>query len=151
MTEQTVGFALVGQYADRYEDDYEAATALLVDLKVNTKASAALKPVVAWAVGTQRRSEVRNIQRAARAPRRGLGFTADSILARKKALETMMAMGDGRRVRLGAATVEDHRAYIGMLERNVVGLQDTIRFHEELIVQIEAAGVVCLDDIEVAA
>lgn len=145
-----IGFELVRLHAERIDDNYEAAAALLAELRVGATATAALLPVIAWAVGVERRTVDRGEQQEfRRARRRGLGFSHDALGARKRALDTMMAFGNGRRVRLGAATVEDHREYIAMLERNVSGLQDTIRFHRELIADIEAAGVSCADEIEI--
>lgn len=51
----------------------------------------------------------------------------------------------------GEATVEDHRAYVDMLQKLRGGIERTIAAHEQAIEQIVAAGVTCLNDIVGAA
>jgi hypothetical protein len=146
MSEQLVGWPLMAEAAELDDDDFVAAGLLLAKLKVNVKATAALQPIVAHAIGMNRRAKVRNIER--RAPRKGLGKTFDSVQARKEMAEAFFALGDGTEVRWGEATVEQHRQRIDMLVKMQSGLGVTIARHESAIAEIEAAGVSCLDEVE---
>lgn len=149
MTEELTGWALVSSYTNTYDDDTEAANHLLTDLEVSARARSALFMLIVGACQHRRRAETVTVERAARKTlRRTLGVTHDTIQARKQLAEEFFALGDGRRVRWGEATVEEHRQRIEMLERMRAGLADTVALHAEAIAAIEAAGVVCLDEIE---
>lgn len=149
MSEQLTGWPLMSQAAELDDDDGVAAGLLLAQLRVNAKATDALRPVIAHAIGMSRRAEVRSVER--RAPRRGLGSSFDSVQARKEMAEAFFALGDGTRVRWGEATVAQHRQRIAMLEKMRAGLSETVARHEAAISEIEAAGVSCLDEIEEVA
>lgn len=149
MSEQPGGFDLVRSYALVMDDDYEAARALLGDLRVNQKATVALLPVIAWAVGHQRREAVRTVERKARVGLRsvaGLG-DHDVVGARKELLEATFATPSGR-VLWRLATVEQHRERIAYMRVLRDGYNADIKAHEDAIAAIVAAGVSCLGEIE---
>jgi len=57
------------------------------------------------------------------------------------------ALGDGRRIEWGAATIDEHRERIMYLMKQRYGLDKTIEAHQQAIRTIESAGVSCLDDL----
>lgn len=65
--------------------------------------------------------------------------------------ENDFALGDSFQAMWGSATVAEHRRRIALLTKIRIGLDDTIRRHEEAIALIERAGAQCLDDIAVTA
>lgn len=68
-------------------------------------------------------------------------------------LMTTFALGDGRTVSWGRATVADHRQRVSMLANKAIGTLQTAALHEEAIAVIEEAGKTCLTEVrmEVAA
>lgn len=114
------------------------------------------------AVRTAMRTEVRGIEAVAfreRITRQALlvkpiAFDANASAAVQQLLRARFECGRGRSVSWGDATVEDHRARIGLLAAQRDGLNETIARHEEAIRTIQECGVVCLNDVgamEVAA
>jgi hypothetical protein len=145
-----VGYELLSSYVAAFDDDGEAVAAMLRDLKCNQRAIVALSPILTQCAQHARRIGTQRIEgRARRAFRRGLGVTHDVIAARKSLLDEFFALGDGRTVRWGEASVDDHRERIAMLRRNVSGIEATIELHEDAIAQIEAHGAACLDEVPV--
>ena len=61
------------------------------------------------------------------------------------------SLGTGEAVAWGAATVDQHRQRIAMLQRMRDGIDATIYQHEEAIRVITEAGVTSLDELAVAA
>ncbi len=80
-----------------------------------------------------------------------IAFAGPTPEARNAAREAMcrdtFVVGDGRTVRWGEATVDDHRKRIALLESLRSGIARTISFHEEAIAAITQAGVTCLDEV----
>lgn len=62
-------------------------------------------------------------------------------------LKTTFALGDGREVEWGKATVDDHRQRLAMLSSQQDGIGETMLLHEAAIEQIVAAGVTSLGDL----
>lgn len=62
-------------------------------------------------------------------------------------LTSPFAVGNGRRVSWGEATVADHLERIAFLEHMRKGITQTIDRHRVAIEQIEAAGVSCLAEL----
>lgn len=77
--------------------------------------------------------------------------SAGGVGARLALLDRSFAVGDGRFVSWGEATVEDHRLRVEMLGKLRSGLDRTIAEHVDAIAVIEAAGVACLAQIEAVA
>lgn len=127
------------------------------ELGVPASASIALVDIVAGEVGRIRRDEVRGVEHAAErdqkvpSRRRTLGMEPQPIDARQRLLDETFATGDGRHVRWGDATVDDHAARIAMLSKLCGGITQTIARHEEAISTIRRAGATCLREIEEAA
>jgi hypothetical protein len=63
-----------------------------------------------------------------------------------KLMENKFAMGDGRVVAWGKATIKEHQMRIEMLKKQRDGIDETIRFHEKAIEIIESANATCLDE-----
>ena len=59
-------------------------------------------------------------------------------------LDTAFALGDGRRIRWGAATVEDHKQRVQLLQGNAVGNLQTAARHLVAIRELEQSGVIDL-------
>lgn len=66
----------------------------------------------------------------------------------RSVFNTPIRLGDGFMTTWGAATVEQHQMRIAMLQKQIDGLTDTQRRHEEAIKLIESAGVKCLNDLD---
>lgn len=66
-------------------------------------------------------------------------------------MATTFALGDGRSVTWGRATVAQHRQRAAKLVGTAVGTLQTVALHEEAIAAIEAAGVSCLRDVQTKA
>lgn len=62
-------------------------------------------------------------------------------------LASSFALGDGRTVLWGQATIADHRQRVGMLVDQAAGTLHTAALHEEAIAVIKAHGATCLSDI----
>jgi hypothetical protein len=76
----------------------------------------------------------------------GGGIDVDRLRA---VFETPIKLGDGFTITWGAATVDQHRQRIAMLEKLRDGLTQTITRHEQAISLIESAGVACLNDLDI--
>lgn len=97
------------------------------------------------------RLEWRNATRLVE-PRVSGGTPAAPAQDRADYVGERFALGDGRYVLWGEATVDDHRQRIDMLAKLRLGLERTIAAHEDAVAQILAADVKCLNDLaEVAA
>lgn len=127
--------------------DQSIAINVLATVGVNGRASMTLTPVVAAAVETLRRAPVRQTERRVFGQARTLGETVDVVALRAELSAEFFSLGDGRRVRWGEATVEQHRERIDLLEKQIAGIRYTVDAHAQAIVEIEAAGVSCLDEI----
>lgn len=66
-------------------------------------------------------------------------------------LAASFALGDGRTVTWGDATIEDHHIRIGLLQRQLLGTGDAIARHEAAVSMIVEAGVTRLGEVRVAA
>lgn len=66
-------------------------------------------------------------------------------------LSASFALGDGRTVTWGDATIEDHHTRIGLLQRQLIGTGDAIARHEAAVSMIVEAGVARLGEVKVAA
>lgn len=156
MSEKKNGWELVREVIATNEgDDLAIALEVLARAGASKRTTDALLVVVVDAVGTVRRNDTRNVERSvfgSGSKRRNLGEIIDSRNLRKQLVDECFFLGDGGPpIRWGEATVEQHRAYIAMLEKQIVGTQATITRHEDAITLIESCGVSCLDEIEVAA
>lgn len=66
-------------------------------------------------------------------------------------LAATFAVGDGRTVTWGQATIRDHMIRIGMLRGQMTGTGDAIARHEAAMSMITASGAACLNELQVAA
>ena len=66
-------------------------------------------------------------------------------------LNKRFAVGDGRYVLWGEATIEDHRSRIAMLTSLRNGIDDTIDRHNQAVKILITAKATCLNDIEAVA
>lgn len=142
---------MVSKLAREHEGtDEEAALELLRQVGVKATAADFLCPLVADRIAHRRRDVVRGAEYRAfgGSTRRELAEVIDSRSDRKRLLDASFALGDGRFVRWGEATVADHAARIDLLAAQRAGLDATIQRHREAIAAIQNAGVSCLDDIE---
>lgn len=135
---------LVVEVADG--DPASTAAKVLRRLKVGGLAAKMLAPVVAFYVLNMQRSSTRRVEYEAA---RSGGMT--SAHARSLVMAESFAIGGGKFVTWGAATVEQHRARISLLVAHRDGVTLTIARHTEAIDVIVAHGVECLDQVEVAA
>jgi hypothetical protein len=62
-------------------------------------------------------------------------------------LGTIFALGDGRRVTWGSATVADHQQRLDMLLQNATGIAETAALHRKAITMLTAAGAACLSQL----
>ena len=62
-------------------------------------------------------------------------------------LSSVFALGDGRRVTWGEATVDDHKTRIVMLENQMIGTGQTASLHMKAIEMIQSNGVMKLADV----
>jgi hypothetical protein len=133
--------------------DDAIAVEVMKRAKVAAQASMFLLPVMAGAVGQQRRSEVRLVERRVfpRSARRVLGAASDVVTMRSELVGASFALGDGRLVEWLKATVDEHLARIAYLQKFVAGIDTTIAAHQEAIARIQKFGGTCLGDIEDAA
>lgn len=125
----------------RAEDLDETAEAIVKALRLRPSQAEVLMPLV--------RDECRRAWRhSATGVERLGGRRSDPALERKLFLSERFAVGDGRYVTWGEATVADHEARIAMLEALRNGIAESIGRHQRAIEEIAAAGVSCLDEIE---
>lgn len=153
MTDPTI-YDLIREEAENHAELSDESVAILVlkRLKVPASTSIVLTPVVSTAVEMVRRQPVRNAERSAfKKITNALGSAVDVVAMRAALADETFALGDGRRVKWGEATVEQHAERIVMLEKLVAGTQRTIEQHRDAVEMIEVAGVACLNEIEVAA
>lgn len=143
---------VLASFAAVHDDDGDAAEAYLKAIGVRPSAAEQLHPVIEWAIAHQRRRDVRTVERAAfGSRRRTLGNVVDSVGERKRLLDASFALGDGRFVRWGEATIADHEARVAFLEAHVAGVRTTIDRHLEAVALLHAHGVTCLDELTEAA
>lgn len=132
--------------------DSEAAVEFLRRAGVRAVGSVELlMPLIEDGVAHERRNATREVERSALhsgSARRVIGDVIDSVNDRKRLLDASFALGDGRIVRWGEATIADHQARIELLARMRAGLTETMGQHEQAIALIESHGVTCLDEIE---
>lgn len=58
------------------------------------------------------------------------------------------ALGDGREVLWGKATVEEHKQRVEMLRKQRDGIDSTIQGHMQAIITLEESGARCLDEMD---
>ena len=61
-------------------------------------------------------------------------------------LASSFALGDGRAVTWGQATLEDHRQRVDLLRRHVEGNVKTIQLHEHAAAMLRESGAKCLNE-----
>lgn len=66
-------------------------------------------------------------------------------------LGASFALGDGRSVTWGSATMDEHRQRIEMLGRNIEGNLDTMRVHEMAVELLRRSGADCLNLMQATA
>lgn len=107
--------------------------------------------IAAREVALHRRTVTRSIEvQAFAALYEGTGqldANAEPTLTISEVFRERFALGNGIRVEWGAATVEQHRQRISMLQTLQAGIGVTIHRHEQAITLIEDANVSCLDDL----
>lgn len=127
--------------ANRCDDLDATTTAVVKALGLRPSQVLVLTPIIRDACRDEFRAAGRAVERSG-------GERSDPSLERKLFLSERFAVGDGRYVTWGEATVADHEARIAMLEALRNGIAESIGRHERAIVEIAAAGVSCLDEIE---
>jgi len=95
------------------------------------------------------RAAEKEIDTALARPPRVVGKNWRPAIDRRSAfLHSMFSTGDGKPpVSWGAATIEQHRRRIALLERNIAGINTTISRHEMAVAAITQAGVTCLNEL----
>lgn len=148
MNDELNGSDLLRKYAEVSDNDYEAAGMLLDELGVRGKARRTLLWIVAQSMKMARRNEQRGVERRVRiaAPILEGVPTHDQVQNRKDLVAGSFALGDGRRVSWGEATVEQHRERIAYLAKLRDGYNVTISQHESAIALIVKNGVSCLSE-----
>lgn len=66
----------------------------------------------------------------------------------KRLFHKRFALGDGREVMWGKATIEEHSQRIEMLRKKRDGLDSTISRHMQAIIALQKSGARCLDEME---
>ena len=125
------------------------ASAITADLMLNARQREALWPLILAECELVERGRVRRVEQAAR-----VGRKSDPTGERAALMAESFALGDGRRVLWGEATIADHEARIAMLTKLRGGIDATIERHRQTIELLRTAGVSCLNDcqpVEVAA
>lgn len=150
MSDELTGTDLLRKYAEICEDDHAAAGMLLDELAVRGYARRALLSIVAGSMKMVRRNEERIVERRARVSGPVVDGVADhdQVQNRKALVSGSFALGDGRRVSWGLATVDEHRERIAYLSKLRDGYNVTIRKHEDVIALILAHGVTCWAEVE---
>lgn len=108
-------------------------------------------PIIEAEVNRIRRSVTRTIESRVfgqGSTRRTFGEIIDDLALRKELLSESFVLPDGRFVRWGAATIEDHQARIGMLLHHIAGVELTVERHRAATNEILTQGVTCLDEID---
>lgn len=144
---------------DRFNTGNTAGTANAIadDLQLSLRAREYLGALILNECERIERDRVRNVEASSwtkrtrkasssATPRQGVLST--SLSERDRLLTKTFALGDGRRVPWGSATIDDHKARIDLLRRYRVGLDRTITRHVEAIEEITEAGVSCLNEIK---
>lgn len=119
---------------------------VLAQLKVSTKASQILAPIVATVIAAMDRTEVRGLERRTflRTPKSDL---TDAIAARSALMEKGFIVG-GEYIIWADATIAQHQARIEELRGKVDGLERTISVHEAAITAIRKGKGTCLGDVK---
>lgn len=132
-------------------DDFAAAAKkLLSALRVPKPAIAILLPIVANAIRLVARDDTREAEREAFASPRSASEPGAprTAIAWSDFLKDTFALGDGRWVKWGEATVPDHLARIEYLGLKRDGIEQTMNRHRLAVEQIQAAGVSCLNKLK---
>lgn len=128
--------------------DHDAAMNALKILKVTEPALSMLSPLVIRDVQIFRRSATHATEAEVPMPEpASKDASKTSPLLRAELLAETFALGDGRRVRWGEATEEDHAARIEFLTRQIRGTQQTIGRHASAIDLLREHEAKCLDQI----
>ena len=118
------------------------AAAIVADLKLNARQREVLWPIVLEACELVDRNRVRRVEQSVR-----LGVRSDPGGERAALMLESFALGDGRRVLWGAATIADHEERIAWLVKLADGIEATIDRHRETVATLRSAGVSCLNDL----
>ena len=129
--------------------DENIARKVLKEIGVATPQAMILLSAVASVVESWRRAPVRAIER--KVFRRNGGEAIDVAACRVDLADETFALGDGRRVSWGEATIEEHRERATLLRKHLDGVHRTLEAHLVAIAAIEEAGVKCLNEIPEAA
>lgn len=139
---------LVAEYAQQTDDPVQIASYICRRLQLTQYQVAILWPVILDRCRTIDRNNVRRVEQAAKPNKPGKQVNPT---AERAALMTQsFALGDGRRVSWGEATIADHEARVAFLSRKRSGLDDTIQRHRGVIDQLKQAGASCLNEISEA-
>jgi hypothetical protein len=132
-------------HQDMYVEDDPAQTAerIVNALRLSSLQADILGTLIGDYCQQYERGRVRNVE--AQATRSGK--RVDPTGERRQLLDESFAVGDGRRVKWGEATVADHRARIEMLTKLRDGIDATLVRHMDAISQLEQAHARCLNDI----
>ena len=134
-------------------DDEAVAAAVLDHLAVDGVARDELLPVVKNDVQWWRRKRVLKIERDGETTQKpdsklAASTAASNPLLRDKLLKQSFAIGDGRMVMWGEATVADHIARVQFLSAMVDGLRETAGKHQLAVSLIEnTPRAKCLNDV----
>lgn len=131
--------------------EHDAAVHALKALKVPESARSVLLPLVVRDVQLFRRVGSHSIEQHVPIPSKQNSDPKTSPLLRAELLSETFALGDGRRVRWGEATAQDHQDRIDFLTKQIRGTQQTIGRHAAAIELISTANVSCLDEVTVEA
>lgn len=123
-----------------------AADAVMNDLRLTDHQRSVLSGIIYEACALIDRHRVRRMEIENRP-----GRIADVNGDRARLMLETFALGDGRRVAWGEATVADHKARIELLAKLRDGIAASIQRHQEAIDELLAAGVSCLNDLQVVA
>jgi hypothetical protein len=130
--------------AHRVGDDPALSTeAICTALRLNRQARYALKNGIMEQCDHLIRATVRKFERC--------GKPSGAVARRSALMQSTFPLGDGTRVAWGQATVDDHRQRVAFLAAMRDGITNTIASHLDAVDAIEAAGVSCLDEIDLAA
>lgn len=133
---------------DTFDDDEEAARAVLDAARTRKDVVALVLPLVVAEANHQRRHRSRAVER--RVERGGQDRDpVDVAKDRGEWLKQQIALGDGRVISWADATVDDHEARIAYLTRLRDGIDRTIQRHRAAVAMIQAAeSAKCLGDLD---
>lgn len=150
---------LIKQELNQSADDSDVVAARMIAAASRSDRTAWLQTLLSDKVDNVRRNGYRTVERAAfaaiyAATHEPVRAAYDSCEERAKLVtlfRNTFALGDGRDVSWGRATVEEHRIRISLLQKKADGIIKTVEQHEIAITLIEGAGVECLDQVPDAA